>query len=113
MACNDCYLLDSIPECTEELVLGTIDPDTEVYIYVKNIFTGYVHREEVTSDGDGEIVLDLTQPDISFYNQDSIYEIWATLRTDSERLDITVAYGQVHDCLSLSFFAVNDTTEEA
>jgi hypothetical protein len=111
MACNDCYLLDSIPECTENLEVGYIDPNTEVYIYVKNIFTGYVHREEVTSDGDGLINLDLTQPE-TFYNQDSIYEIWVTLRTDNERIDITVSYGEVHDCLSLAFFAVNDTTEE-
>jgi hypothetical protein len=113
MACNDCYILDSIPECTESLELGSIAPDTEVYIYVKNIFTGYVHRQETTSDGDGDLILDLTEPDISFYNQDSIYEIWATLRTDNERLDITYAYGLTSDCFSLSFFAVNDTTEEA
>jgi hypothetical protein len=113
MACNDCYQLDSIPECTEELELGSIAPDTEVYIYVKNIFTGYVHREEVTSDGDGDIVLDLTQPDISFYNQHSIYEIWVTLRTDNERIEVTYAYGLTADCFSLSFFQVNDTTEEA
>jgi hypothetical protein len=113
MACNDCSELDSIPECTDSIVLGSIDPDTEVYIYVKNIFTDYVHREEVTSDGDGDITLDLTEPDSSFYNPDSQYEIWVTLRDSSERLDITYAYGLTDTCLSLSFFRVNDTTEEA
>lgn len=113
MACNNCSQLDEIPECTETLVLGTIDPDTEIYIYVKNISNGYVHREETTSNGDGDITLDLTAPDSTFYNPDSSYEVWATLRTESVRLDITYAYGLTDTCLSISFFRVNDTTEEA
>jgi hypothetical protein len=112
MACNNCYSFDSIPECTSELTLGIIDPLTDIYIYVKNTFTGYMHREEVTSDANGEIILDLTQPDPSFYNQDSSYEIWATLRTDSDLIEITVAYGIVDTCISVEFFKVNDTTEE-
>jgi hypothetical protein len=106
-------LLSIRSECTESLVLGTIDPDTEIYIYVKNISNGYVHRQEITSDAEGEITLDLTAPDPTFYNSDSSYEVWATLRTDSVKLDILYAYGLVDTCLSISFFRVNDTTEEA
>jgi hypothetical protein len=113
MACN-CSELDQIPECTESIVLGALSEiDTEVYIYVKNTFTGYVHREETTSNGDGDVTLDLTQPDSSFYNQDSAYEVWVTLRSDSERMDILYAYGLTNTCLSLSFLRVNNTTEEA
>lgn len=111
MACNDCHELDQIPECTYSLELGTIDAETEVYIYVKNIFTGYIHRQEAESGVDGILELDLTEPDSSFYNKDSSYEIWATLRTDNVRIDITVSYGVIADCLNLSFFAVNDTSE--
>jgi hypothetical protein len=113
MSCN-CSELDSIPECTDSIVLGAIsDIDTEVYIYVKNTFTGYVHREEATSNGDGDVTLDLTEPDSSFYNQDSAYEVWITTRDSSDRLEILYAYGLTDTCLSISFFRVNDTTEEA
>jgi hypothetical protein len=111
MACNDCHELDQIPECTDSLELGSVDADTEVYIYVKNIFTGYIHRQEALSDEEGVLTLDLTQPESSYYNKDSSYEIWVTLRTDNVRIDITVSYGVVADCLNLSFFAVNDTYE--
>lgn len=111
MACNDCHELDQIPECTDSLELGSIDADTEVYIYVKNIFTGYVHRQEALSDEEGTLTLDLTEPESSFYNKDSSYEIWITLRTDNVRIDITISYGVVADCLNLSLFAVNDTSE--
>jgi hypothetical protein len=104
MACNDCYSLEQIPECTESQVLGTIDPDTEVYIYVKNVFSGYVHRQEATSNETGELTLNLTLPEASFYNQDSQYQVWATLRDDNERIDITYAYGLTATCLNLSFF---------
>lgn len=113
MACNECTSLESIPECSESIAIGKVTVLTEVYIYVKNIFTDYVHREEVTSDADGDIILDLAFPDPSFYNSDSQYEVWATLRTDSDRLDITYAYGLTDTCLNISFFRVNDTTEEA
>lgn len=109
MACNDCYSLDSIPECSNELELGTITPYLEVYIYVKNTFTDYIHRQEAIADVDGLVVLDLAQPDPSYYNKDSSYEIWITLRTDNIRIDITVAYGLIYDCINLSLFKVNDT----
>jgi hypothetical protein len=111
MACNDCHELDSIPECSDELELGEITPDLEVYIYVRNTFSGYIHRQEAISDVDGAITLDLTQPDPSYYNKDSSYEIWVTPRTDNVRIDIIVAYGLINDCINLSLFKVNDTYE--
>lgn len=113
MACNECTSLESTPECSDSITIGKITALTEAYIYVKNIFTGYIHREEVTSDADGDIVLNLSEPDSSFYNSDSAYEVWVTLRTDSERLDVTYAYGLTDTCFNLEFYKVNDTTEEA
>lgn len=111
MACNDCSTLDPIPECTASKVLGTIDPDLDVYIYVKNLFTGYIHRQEATSDIDGELTINLTLPDISFYNQDNSYEVWTTLRDDDTLLDITYAYGLTDTCLNLSFFKFKEVNE--
>ena len=111
MACNNCETLDPIPECSESLELGTIDANTEVYIYVKNLFSEYIHRQEAISGNYGALVIDLTYPVPSFYNKDSSYEVWATLRDDNERIDITVSYGLVYDCVNISFFPVNDTYE--
>ena len=111
MSCN-CSQLDQIPECTDSILLGSIDPDTEYYIYVKNSSTGFTYREEVTSDELGHIELDLTQPDPTFYNQESSYEVWVTLRDSNERLEITYAYGLTDTCLALSFFRLSTTIEE-
>jgi hypothetical protein len=111
MACNTCETFDPIPECSESLELGTIDADTEVYIYVKNQFSEYVHRQEALSDEDGVLTIDLTYPVPSFYNKDNTYEVWTTLRDDNERIDITISYGVVTDCINISFFPVNDTYE--
>jgi hypothetical protein len=110
MACNNCLSLDQIPECTESMVLGEIAVDTEVYIYVKNTFSGYMHRQQAISDNDGELVLNLEQPDPAFYNQDSHYEVWVTLRTDDVKLTFTEDTVE-YDCLEISFYKINDTYE--
>jgi hypothetical protein len=110
MACNNCLSLDQIPECTDSMVLGEMAVSTEVYIYVKNTFTGYIHRQEAISDGAGELELDLEQPDPSFYNQDSHYEVWVTLRTDDVKIIFTVD-AEAYTCLEISFYKINDTYE--
>lgn len=107
MACNDCHKLTSIPECSESLYLGAIFPEVEIDLYVKNMATGYVHRQEETADFGGNIMLNLTQPDPSFYNQDGRYEIWATFRSNSERLAIAYTSGRTNTCLSVEFFMVD------
>lgn len=111
MACNDCLQLDQIPECTDTLELGNIGVnDAEVYIYVQNTFTGYTHRQEAVSSVAGALTLDLTQPDKSFYNQDSAYKVWTTLRIDNVKINFTVDTEE-SECLDISFFKVNDTYE--
>lgn len=109
MACNTCQSTKSIPVCTDSLVLGTITSNTDVYIFVVNHSSGYTHRQEATSGNYGELRIDLTKPDTSFYNPDSAYEIWATLQTSSqnERLDITIDAVE-YTCFNLSFNRVFD-----
>lgn len=106
MACNTCQLTKSIPTCTESLVLGTIASDTDVFIFVLNHSNGYLYKQEATSSPYGTLILDLTKPDPSFYNQDSDYEVWATLQTDSliDRLDITIDDVE-YSCFDVSFIA--------
>lgn len=112
MGCNTCQLTKSIPVCTESLVLGSIAPDTDVFIFILNHTTGYTHRQAATSDIAGLLSLDLELPDPSFYNPDSNYELWATLDTDSpnDRLDITID-SVAYDCFNLSFYAFYDDTD--
>lgn len=112
MACNDCHPLASIPECTNEMVLGNIAVNTQVYIYVENLVTGYIHRQEALSDNTGEVILDLSEPDPSFYNQNSSYEVWVTLRTDNVRMAVTVGADleeEAVDCIDISFYKAMDT----
>lgn len=106
MACNTCQSLDSISECSDTIELGIIDPDLEVYIYVKNIHSGYIHRQEAVSDNTGLLILDLSNPDVSFYNQNSAYEVWVTLQTDSTRL--VFIDPATFDCLNPSFYKAMD-----
>ena len=112
MSCNTCQLTKPIPTCTESLVLGTIASDTDVYIFVKNHSSGYIHRQEATSTLYGTLALDMSLPDPSFYNQDSNYEVWVTLQTVSpnDRLDITID-SVTYDCFSLSFYTFYNETD--
>jgi len=113
MACNTCQQTKSIPQCTTLLVLGTIAENTEVYIFVKNHTTGYIHRQEATSDEDGVLSLDLSLPDSSFYNPDSNYEVWATLRTTSQNTKLNISISAVnYTCFDLSFNSLYGEEDE-
>jgi len=110
MSCNSCQLTKPIPTCTELLVLGAITSDTDVYIYVKNHNSGYVHRQEAVSTLYGTLSLDMSLPDPSFYNQDSNYEVWVTTQESTDRIDITID-AITYDCFSLSFYTFYNETD--
>jgi hypothetical protein len=107
MACNSCESTLLIPSCTDALVIGDTEHiETDVYIYLKNNSSGYIYRQEGTTDENGYITLDCTdilemlQPGIEF-------EIWVTLRTSNERLELfpTLPYPQVtsYTCFNIEF----------
>lgn len=105
MACTTCQTTKKIPTCTTDLVLGTtVHLDTNIYIFVRNLTTGYLHRETAVTDGAGEVILDLSQPDSSFYNPYSIYEVWVTLATSTINEKVTVTIGATgYTCFTLEF----------
>lgn len=116
MACNDCQDIKVVPVCTENLVLGKVASlTTAVFIYFKNISSGYQTRQQVTSAGDGTIAADLTVPDPSFYNPNGVFECWATLTTVSPETRLPITIGAIaYDCLKLRFEATygeDDNTE--
>lgn len=114
MACNTCQSTKSIPVCTGSLVLGNITAlNTNVYIFVKNNTTGYIHRQEATSNGSGQVSLDLSLPDPSFYNPDSQYEVWVTLQSTSQNTKLNIAISAVnYTCFDLSFNPVYGEEDE-
>ncbi len=110
MACKTCHQLSEIPECSESIVLGSMAIDTEVYIYVKNLYSGFIHKQEAVSDNTGDLTLNLTKPSKDFYNKDTAYQIWVTLRTDNDKIDFTIDTVDL-DCFNLSVYPVNDFYE--
>lgn len=105
MSCTPCQPTKKIPTCAAEVVVGSIeDLSTDIYIYIKNLTTGYLHRQESTSGPYGLVTLDLSVPDSSFYNPNSTYELWATLANAQigDRLEITIDE-EPETCFELSF----------
>jgi hypothetical protein len=106
MAC-DCYSLSSLPTCSESLTLSGLTADADVYIYVQNI-AGYVHRYEGTTDEEGDITLDITEPS-TFYHSDSTFKIWATDQGGTQ-LTFTID-AEEYECLNQSFYLVSSNSE--
>lgn len=112
MSCTACQATKIIPSCTDELVIGSVeDASTDLYVYIKNLTTGYVHRQEVMSNEYGLVTLDLSLPDISFYNPNNTYESWVTLQDAQidDRLPVTIGDDD-YTCFALNFEKVFDET---
>jgi hypothetical protein len=88
-------------------VLGFITLVDPIYIFVKNLATGYIYRQDsgaISSYGYGSVVLDLQYPAPSFYNPNSLYEIWVTAQSNGsdQREDISIG-NESASCLEVSF----------
>jgi hypothetical protein len=107
MACIDCLRTKVVPACTDELILGTIEEVAPINIFVKNLSTGYIYVQQSDStslSGYGSVSLDMTDPDTSFYNPNSSYEIWVTLQDESNNDRLSIAVGDEDGtCLAVSF----------
>lgn len=105
MDCNNCQLTKPIPVCTLTLIIGDIAPiDTPVYIFIENISSGYIHRQEAVSSPSGLVTLDLSKPDPSFYNIYSNYSLWITLQTSTVNEGEPIIIDSIpYDCLQLHF----------
>jgi hypothetical protein len=103
--CN-CYDLPSLPTCSESLTLLGLTADTDAFIYVQSI-SGYVHRYEGTTDAEGGITLDITEPS-TFYHSDSSFKIWAT---DQDGTQLLFTFDDVeYECLNQSFYLVSSNS---
>lgn len=105
MACNTCQRTNPIPTCTETLLLGKITLfDNPVFIFVQNETTGYLHRQMVTSGPAGEVYLDMSIPDPSFYSQDFNYTLWVTnIAGNISDKELITIDSESYECFQLSF----------
>lgn len=115
MSCSICTETKPIPTCVDKLIIGVIeDINTDVSIYIKNNVTGRIQKVDTTSDGSGEVTLNLINPDKAFYSQNFDYELWITLKDESinDKLDITIGYA-VNDCFILRFVDIYEDLDKA
>lgn len=102
MSCSTCTITKPIPSCVENLTIGTITADTEVFVLFRNLATGRTEYTTATSDADGLLILDLTE--LAFpANQAielSVHDIAAT--SAETALELTIGEN-TYDCLQISF----------
>ena len=115
MSCDNecCRLMNKVPTCANELILGTVMPNTDYWIYVDNLASNYSYRQSSTSDAQGLLSLDLTLPGKSFYMTNYTYNVRITEQGayDIVRLEIQ---DNTFNCITIPFYTVNgnevDTT---
>lgn len=114
MACTQCKEVLPIPECAEAVLIGSItDFDTVVYIFVKNLSTGRIVQQESTSDDEGFVTLNTSDPDPSFYSESHFYELSITKQSDHFNVlqEITVEGSEdAYTCLLLQFQKITPLT---
>lgn len=105
MYCN-CTDTLKVPECANSLFIGQITPDTDYWVHIQNITTGHSTLQAITSNGDGSITIDLTNPDKSYFNHNSFYMVYVTLPDSDERLSLLLG-GQTPTCYLIGFEKYN------
>lgn len=110
--CNPCLKAKALPNCTQELAIGTISEiNSSVTVYIQDITTGQIMLLPATSDGDGLVTVDISEK--KFFDNHA-YELWIT---DSgadykDKMDITVG-STIKDTVCLLFEGVVSVSGEA
>jgi hypothetical protein len=101
MNCSVCQKTKQIPTHVTDLIIGKVSIEDDVLIYVENVATGYIYRQEAIVNPDGSVILDMTLPHPSFYNPHGQYNISVT---DIDEHPTSITIGEVeYDCLSVTF----------
>jgi len=101
--CSPCQSIKVLPDCLENIVVGTMPAaNNPYYIYLKDITTGRTERYSATSDGAALLTVAVTQ----MLSQNHAYELWVTANFGSieDKIDIAVS-GVTNpvDCVALKF----------
>lgn len=102
MICSNCRETKRVPTHTTNLTIGIVSVlSNTVYVFVKNLATDYTYRQEVITEADGTVILDMAQPHYSYYHENASYQLWIT-DTDNELLEITID-NEINECLYVGF----------
>jgi len=107
----DCQETKLIPSCTDNLQIGFIDDlSTLVFIFVKNLTTGYIQQFSATSSAQGLVTLDMTT-EPNYFQPKQQFELWVTLQstTQKERLDVKIVDFEF-PCFLVEFEKINDSS---
>lgn len=112
MSCGNYLQTRPVPACAETLTIGTVTLlNTVVNIYITKA-NGKKTVQEITTDGSGTVVLDLTDPSTLFYNEfDGVYTIQVG-ETYEEPLNVTVGT-DISKTVGVSFVNISGSTETA
>ncbi len=104
--CVEFQCVCSVPECANTINLGQIpNVNTLVFITIEKQ-NGSQILQSFTSEADGTIKLDMTDPNTSYYNHfDGLYLVWATLGgyyCENDKLEMT-ATGVVSTTYGITF----------
>jgi len=103
--CLTCQKTKILPRCSTLLTIGRINHISQaIFIFIKNVTTGYPIRQSRTSSTTGVVTIDMADPDKNFFSQNHTYEVWVTFQdsTVEERLDIELG-GSTSECFVLNF----------
>lgn len=113
MACNNCTNLQLVPQCIDEVILGSISSiGASIFIVVTNIATQRTHIQSAVSGSAGEVTLDLTNPSSKFFMPDQAYEIHVSLQISNNvynKEDWTID-GNTDTCYNLEFATLYTST---
>jgi hypothetical protein len=99
MSCSTCYQARPLPRCLGEINIGSIpDSATDVTIRIKSS-AGRIDYKDVTSDGTGNIIVDLT----GFELAEMVYEFQVFKKSDRSIYTLTMADAATSECVEVAF----------
>lgn len=113
--CLTCQKTKVLPRCSTLLTIGRINHiSQDIFIFIKNVTTGYPIRQSRTSSVAGVVTIDMADPAKNFFSQNHTYEVWVTFQdtTIEERLPIELG-GSTSECFILEFEAYYATENTA
>lgn len=105
-SCESCYV-QSVESCSSAVTLAVgLTATTDYTVWLQDKFET-IYKQDVTSDGSGNIELDLEAIDLSFtpYSGEYLITISTELETNTAE-DLTIS-GSNYNCINMSFYNSN------
>lgn len=106
--CVTCFKAKTLPCCLTTLFVGAIGiVNLPVMVYIKDITTGRIQNIAASSDGSGNVEIDLSEK--SFFDNHA-YEMWITAAgADFSDKEIITIAGQQYYSVCMDFDTVTNT----